>query len=261
MNLKPGDFYDCYAEHAEFHEGKKGGLFLKMTYRFPQTGDKLYFYHTLIKADGTVRTVPADWKNPNSPRISEQAILEARYGVDLSNFEFDQNALKPDIILRALIEEQTSEFNGQVRTEIRIKSIYPSKRGEAGGGKPPPDKNDLMRRFGSALRAGHAAASRPAPAVAKPNAHAPTPPKTASAKKPTAPASSAVPAATSTMDECWTAFCNANKNVDEGTLGNMWFDLLQKELGHQKQESATPQEWGKIKAAIASIGAQEDIPF
>lgn len=254
MNLKPGEFYDCFAEHADFHEGKNGGLFLKVTYRFPKTGDKLDFYHTLIRKDGTVMEFPVDRKNPDGPKTTEQAVLEARYGFDLSQFEVDQSKLTPEIIVRALIEEKTSEYKGQMRTETRIKAIYPTSASVAK--RQPVDKASLMRRFGSALRAGHAAAARTAPAVAKPNAPAPAPAEPVAA--PPKPAYAEPP---STLEECWSAFCAATPDMDEGTRTNEWFALLQRSIGHQKQESATPQEWGRVKTHIDTMGQPDEIPF
>lgn len=260
MNLEPGKYYDCYAESAEFHEGKSGGLFLKVKYRFPKTGDVLWHYHQLVGKDGTIREFPVDRNNPDGPKTTEQELIEKRYGVDLSNFEFDQSKLSKDILLRALIKEETREYKGEMRTEIRIRGVYDKDRDD-GGSAPPPDKNALMRRFGSALRAGHSSASRPAPAIAKPNAPAPkTPPAPPANKKAPAPAPAAT-SSTSSLDECWEAFCNANKDVDEGTLTNEWFALLQRTIGHQKQERATPEEWGLVMAAIKTLGADDDVPF
>ena len=84
MTLKAGEFYDCYAEKADFHESKTGALSLKVTYRFPQTGDTLDNYHTLVGKDGTIRTFKANPKDPDSPETTEQEVLVKRYGIDLS---------------------------------------------------------------------------------------------------------------------------------------------------------------------------------
>jgi len=251
MNLKPNDFYDCYAEKAEFHEGKKGGLFIKMTYRFPKTGDTLPYYHMLIDSEGKARTFPVDRKNPDGPKTTEQAVLEERYGVDLSNFEFDQNALKPDIIVRAFIEEEVGEWNGTPYKRPRIRRIYASRQRDDNSKAPPPNKDDLRRRFGSALRAGHATAKTPV--VSAPNA---TPPQ---ADKPPTPAKE--PAGrTSTAEECWNEFCRlpAYKDADEGTRTDKWFELLQSVVGHVMQERVTPQEWGRM---MDKIGEMDDVPF
>ena len=251
MSLEAGKFYDCYAEKAEFHAGKpdeqgRQSLSVKMLYRFPESGTRLTFYHVIFKKDGTMKT--------DKSGVSELEKLSKRYNVDLSGMEFDNTKLTPEIIVRARIGEE--EYKGEMQP--RILDIYDSSQPRE---EKPVDKADLMRKFGAQLRA--ASASVRNPTVSKPNA---APPKAAAAKpKPTpSPKAKAAPKGyqgpDSSMDEVWGLFSSLkmNEGVDEGTMGDQWFEFLQKTFGHQQQERLTPNEWGYAKTQVE---AMEQVPF
>ena len=262
MTLKAGDFYDCFAEKAEFWQGRSGALSIKMTYRFPKTGDSLVYYHVIVKADGTVTRFPVDRRNPDGPKTTELEVLEKRYGVDLSNadMEFDQTKLSKDIIVRALIEEETGEWEGQPFRRLRIRRIYPSNQGGGGGERGPtqPDKDALRRKFGSALRACHSGTRTPT--VDKPNAPAPASKPAAPPAPPNASAAPQKNVKTSSLDECWQMLRSlpSFKDADEGVITEKWFELIQSTVGHVQQERITPEEWGRVMVKIEEM---DEVPF
>lgn len=258
MQLQP-DYHDCFAERAEVMESKpdektgKTSLMVRMTYRFPSTGETLDHYHILVKKDGTL--------NVDRSGVSEVSKLEQRYGVDLSNFEFDNNKLSPDIIVRAKVEEETREYKGKTYKDLRIARIYDNGRKES----QPVDKAALGRRFGSILRAAHS--SNRAPTVSKPStapskgpgkAGAPTPPPPAAKAPPAAPTAS--DGGISSAQECWAIFCELPdfKHMSEGNRGEAWWKMLDETFGHRQQERLSPQEWGAMKEKLEGM---EQIPF
>ena len=253
MALEAGKSYECFAESAEIYAGKEDeqgrfSLSVKMRYRFPKTGDVLTHYHCLVKKDGTLME--------DNSGVTEIKKLEQRYGVDLSNFEFDNNKLSPDIVVRAFLVEE--EYKG--KKSPRIAKIYDN---DSKPQEPKPiDKALLQRRFGSILRAAHAETRKPT--VAAPNAGAPagqapkpipTPPKAAPAKPKGSQGYNGDP---STMEECWTEFCEVNKEMSEADKSDAWWKLQEEVFGHTKQESLTPKDWGFLKVKIQEM---EQIPF
>lgn len=257
--LHANDFFDCYIENAELHEGQaddqgRRSLNMKAEYRFLVGGSTMTHYHCLIKRDGT--------PNEDKSGVSEYTKLQERYGTDLINletYEVDNTKFKPNIIVRALLKEET--WNG--KTRLRIDRIF-----DKGDRKSAVDKNELARRFGATLRA----MSRPAaPTVSAPNAAPPkgaakaatpsTPPKGKAASKGSKGAAPAAPAAPpSDLNECWGIFSTLTqyKDLDDGTRENAWWDFLDKQFGHRRQESVTPEQWGEAKRALENM---EQVPF
>ncbi len=270
--LEAGKVYECFAERAEMQLSKPDentgemSLYVKMTYVFPATGDRLDAYHTLVKKDGTVASQPVDRNDPEGPQITEQAILERRYGVNLSEGEFDNTKLSPDIKVRALIGEETNTWRGKTSKRLRIRRIYGNESQQR-----PADKATIMSRFGSILRASHADAARLAPTVSAPNspppkgAERPATPPTPKAP-PAAPkasqrsAKAAPPAAPSNIDECWNLFTSldSNKGIEKEALYQNWYALIEETFGHRNQEQLDERSWGTLKERLVSM---EKVPF
>ena len=257
--LHANDFFDCYIENAELHEGQaddqgRRSLNMKAEYRFLVGGSTMTHYHCLIKRDGT--------PNEDKSGVSEYTKLQERYGADLINletYEVDNTKFKPNIIVRALLKEE--QWKG--KPQLRIDRIF-----DKGDRKSAVDKNELARRFGATLRA----MSRPAaPTVSAPNAAPPkgaakpatpsTPPKGKAASKGSkgaAPAAPEVPP--SDLNECWNVFVTIpdNKVLDKDALENAWWEFLDETLGHRRQESVTPEQWGEVKKKLDEMAK---VPF
>lgn len=254
MALEAGKSYPCYAESAEIVPGTpdddgRFSLNVVMKYRFTDTGEVLKGWHCLVKKDGTLME--------DKSGVTEIKKLEQRYGVDLSNFEFDNNALSPDIVVKAFLVDH--EYKG--KKYLKIASVYDADKKEPE--RKPVDKDLLRRRFGSILRAAHTETRKPT--VAPPNAGAPagqapkpipTPSRPAPAKPTGSQGFNGDP---SNMDECWNEFRIVNKDMSKADLENGWFNLLDDTFGKGcKQESLTPRDWGFLKVKIQEM---EQIPF
>ncbi len=260
--MEAGKYYDCFAETAEIQttEPKNGvyWVFLKVQYRFPESGKVMTFRHFLASHD--IEKDTSELRTDQSG-VAEKEKLEKRYGVDLTNFEFDQTKLSPDIIVQAKIV--TDNYNG--KTGLKIGGIYEKKEASK-----PVDKAALLRDFGSLFRA--TAQKRPAaPTVHAPNSAPPkaSPPKATPPTPPKAPeapkgSQGAEPpphkAAPSTAEECWSLFrsLEGNKARTDNDVGPDFWDLIQRTFGHQQQERLTPADWGTLKEKIV---AMETVPF
>ena len=258
MELKANEIYECYAESAELHEGKQtergtSSLSLVVEYRFPKNGGVVVTgWHCLIKKDGT--------PNADKSGVTEYSKLEKRYGagfINLETFEVDNTRFNPEITVRALLKEE--ERDGKMR--LKVDRVFDNDT-------RAPDRNALARRFGATLRA----MSRPAaPTVSAPNAAPPkgsgtaatpsTPPKAKAAPKGSKGDAPAAPAVQpSDLNECWGIFSSLPqyKDLDDGTRTDAWWDFIDKQFGHRRQESVTPEQWGEAKAKLESM---EQVPF
>jgi hypothetical protein len=146
------------------------------------------------------------------------------------------------------VENQTRPDNS-VFTTVK----YLDKPGGGGGGMPQQgDRNAILSKFGSRLRAmaGGTPAAKPTPAPAPPQPPPPSQPPT------TPPPSNVKPME---MSEAWSVFCEkAGPAVDQNDLQKCWFKAIQEVTG-KTAEACSPDDWGRVAAAASDY--VDEIPF
>lgn len=244
LNALIGTWQDAYAERARLHVGKEDGngnssLSVLVEYRLVSTGQPMKKYHCIIKKDGTFCQ--------RKDGTTERAILERRYGWDLSDPDFSAESMNPEHIVRVKIEGET--YREQTRAVI---GFVADKDGE-GSSDEKPDPKAISAKFGQMLRATAQKINRPASKPAAPSA------------SPTAPAKKAPPpkpSGVSNQQECWELFCRVSKEDDESKRTANWFALLESVNGAElSQDDYDAQAWFNVACEIRKHMGKDEIPF
>lgn len=216
-----GEFYDGTIEASAVEE-QSGYLVLRL--KVIVEGEARYNNIFLTGKDGSLKTKVLDHIRTWAKNWDGSDPWELPNAID-------------GIQVRVKVDER--EYNGR---------MYPNDGIFAPGGNgmvasSDADKAAMRSKWGAKFKA--YAGSKPRPVVAAP-ASAPAP-------RPSAPAP-AVRAATSSMDECFTAFVNGlGHEYKNGAEDNeRWFAILESAVPglSDRQTDGTPEEWGKVRAMI-----------
>ena len=233
---------------GQVHVGdhNNGCLICNMQFAFADTGAKITHTFWLTCLDGSI----------NTKSIKTLKELFGWDGVDAFWLE-DHGAELAEKDVELVVENETfiGKGDGQEHTSLKIKWVNPPGGGVGGNAIENSDRKALMAKYGAKLRAvsgGTPAAKKAAPAKA-PTATAPAQKAPPAAKK----AGFATP---SDVIVCWKAISDAMADKPKEDLETQWFAILKDVCGDKDQGEYTPQEWGKVLAAIDKQFPQE-IPF
>jgi hypothetical protein len=233
------------------------------------------FVATLITGDGTVQQKTIDnlskcFGIPAADLLKDPFLLMT----EDTSAEQDQWTPRDFSVCDLSITGGPNEYqteSGETKVNFKVQWLNPA--GEAGGMKIPTAANraDIMKKFGSKLRA---LAPSPAKAAPKPAAASPAPPvpaKTAAAalaasgttaakSKSAGPPKSAakkveqqeLAPAVEVVEECdmetaWNALTAAKADLGEAEQGQMWYAEVEKMFPGQNND-LTPAQFGALKA-------------
>ena len=219
-----------------------GCLICNMEFVF-DVGGTIFNTFWMTTKDGAINTRTIDTLKTIFSWDGADPFWLEEHGAELSEIPVELN-----------VENETfiGKGDGQEHTALKVKWVNPA-GGGGGNAIANSDRKALMAKYGAKLRAvsgGTTQAKKTTPAKA---------PATPVQKSPPAAKKSA---ATTPSDVivCWKAISDAMAEKPKEDLETQWFAILKDVCGEKDQGEYTPQEWGKVLAAIDKQFPQ-DIPF
>lgn len=220
-----------------------GCLICNMEFAFEDGGSRISHTFWMTKKDGSINTQAVE-------------TLKEIFGWDGSDpFWLEEHGAEfAEIPVELNVENETfiGKGDGQEHTALKIKWVNPAGGGN-GNAIANSDRKALMAKYGAKLRAvsgGTTPAKKAAPSKA-PAAPVLKSPTTAKKSTTTTPSDVIV---------CWKAISDAMADKPKEDLETQWFAILKDMCGEKDQSEYTPQEWGKVLAAIDKQ-FKPDFPF
>lgn len=210
MLPQPGR-YTATVTEAALYEAKSGAVMLALKFAI-DAETSITTHQCMVQKDGTISTKQID-------RFKEV------FGWDGQDFFWfsDNTANLP----QSDITVENEIYEGKEHPKV----TWINKVGDTGGGEmpKPADRNSIMAKYGSKLRA--MSGGRPA-----------TPPMRPPTAAPPAPSGKV-----SNMEECWKTLCEhaEARNVPQDSVTSAWTEIIQR--SGTTQDKMTPAQWGAAK--------------
>lgn len=211
MLPQPGK-YDATISEAIVYEAKSGAVMISFKCVIDEQ-TAITGHQCVILKDGTISSKTID-------RLKET------FGWDGQDFFWftDNIANLPQV---SITVEAKENDKGELRPEVS----WINKLGDSGSSIKPADRNSIMAKYGSKLRA--LSGGRPA-----------TPP---AARPPATPPAPNLPTRNSTMEDCWKALCEhgESRSIANEAIQAAWSEIVNR--SGTTQDKMTPAQWYAAK--------------
>ena len=216
VTVQPGT-YEAVTAAATIYEAPSGAVMCRMT--IDVNGAHLQGGICLVQKDGT---------------LSERGFRDVQAIFGWPEWNWSKWDQEPEAFAGAAVQVVVETVEGEKSDFSSIKYVNPH-----GGGQRLEKANakTLAAKYGAKTRALFGGSTPATTAAPRP----PAPPRAATPPPP--------PGKTSTMEECWDAFCKANEGKTELELYGLWPERIKAATG-KGQNDCTPEDWGKLLDAL-----------